>query len=411
MSTIAAGLLFLLSLLGLYGAVNALRPPSRRGPWWLQPRWLSAMLTAELVPLRLSIHAVLVVLLIWVGALEHPVGVLGLVITIVTWLGYAVLQIRSWRTKRVMADALEHAGIDARGFAEVETALVALGYPYRVPPQLERIEDIEYAPGLHLDVYRRADATSPGPALLQVHGGSWTGGHRRQQARPLLHRMAAKGWTSVAVSYPLAPEAQFPEQLIALKRAVCWVRDEGPEHGIDPGFIAVTGGSAGGHLAALVALTSGDQRYQPGFENADTSVHAAATLYGVYDFLNRHQVRENWWGIFQRLMGAHPEEAEERYREASPLDRVGADAPPFFVIHGTHDGLVPAAESELFVDALLAVSHRPVLYAEVPGANHGFDVVHSFRTHYVVSAIARFLEAARAGLLDEQPAAEQPSES
>ena len=306
-----------------------------------------------------------------------------------------------------MAEALEEAGLVARGFAEVEPALVALGYPYRVPPHLERVEDIEYAPGLHLDVYRRSDAPVPGPALLQVHGGSWTGGHRRQQARPLLHRMAAKGWTSVAVSYPLAPKAIFPEQLIALKRAVRWVREEGPDHGIDPSFVAVTGGSAGGHLAALVALTSSDKRYQPGFEDADTSVDAAATLYGVYDFLNRHQIRDDWWGIFRRLMGAHPAEAEARYREASPFDRVGPDAPPFFVIHGTHDALIPAAESELFVAALRAVSRRPVLYAEVPGANHGFDVVHSFRTHYVVSAITRFLEAARTGRLDERPVVER----
>ena len=211
----------------------------------------------------------------------------------------------------------------------------------------------------------------------------------------------------MAVSYPLAPEAIFQEQLIALKRAVSWVREEGPDHGIDPSFIAVTGGSAGGHLAALVALTAGDARYQPGFEDADTSVDAAATLYGVYDFLNRHQVRDDWWGVFRRLMGAHPEEAEAQYREASPLDRVGSDAPPFFVIHGTHDALIPAAESQLFVTALRATSRRPVLYAEVPGANHGFDVVHSFRTHYVVSAIARFLDAARAGRLERHRAAER----
>jgi acetyl esterase/lipase len=357
--------------------------------------WMPAMLTAELIPVRFSIHAVLVVVLIWLGALQNPLGWLALGMTIITWIAYVVLQLRARRARHAVEDALAAAGIDTAHFAEVEIARVALAYPYRIPKQLRRIEDVEYAPGLHLDLYRSTESDEPGPVLLQIHGGSWGGGDKQQQARPLLDRMANRGWAAAAVAYPLAPEATFPEQLVGLKRALAWVRAEGSEHGMDPSFIAVTGGSAGGNLAALLALTQNMEEYQPGFEDVDTSLDAAVTLYGVYDLLNRHGAREPFWDVMRRFVGADPDEEPHRFREASPVDRVDANAPPFFVIHGSHDPLIPKYEAEMFVTSLRSVSAKPVLYAEIPGATHAFDNVHSLRTHYVISGIARFLEAMR----------------
>jgi dipeptidyl aminopeptidase/acylaminoacyl peptidase len=91
-------------------------------------------------------------------------------------------------------------------------------------------------------------------------------------------------------------------------------------------------------------------------------------------------------------MRAGKEEAADRYRAASPLDQVHPGAPPFFVVHGASDAVVPTAEAEQFVAALRAVSAAPVAYAEIPGANHAFDVLDSLRTHYVISAVQRFLE-------------------
>jgi acetyl esterase/lipase len=306
---------------------------------------------------------------------------------------YLVIQWRAARTKHVVADALNDAGIDPEGYAHIEWRRVLAAYPYRVPGDIERIEDLEYADGLALDVYRRRElGPGPHPALLQIHGGSWRGGNRRQQARPLLHRMARAGWVCVAASYPLVPDAVFPDQLIGLKQAVAWMRSTGSSYGIDPSFIAVTGGSAGGHLAALVALTGNRSEYQPGFENEDTSVQAAVPIYGIYDFLNRNQTRDEWPIIPRGVMRASRHEAEQRYREASPLDQAHPDAPPFFVIHGAADAVVPTAEAEQFVAALRATSGAPVLYAEIPGANHAFDVLDSLRTHYVISGIQRFLE-------------------
>jgi acetyl esterase/lipase len=389
----AATLFFVLALFGIWGAWNALRSPQVDKHPILRPKWFSVMLIQELVPLRIAVHAGLGALFIFAGALDTRLGWVALWLTLATWIVYAVLQFRSARAKRAMADALAAAGVDPDGFAHVEWRRVLAVYPYRVPKGIERIEDIEYAPGLRLDVYRRPGLDGRRPALMQVHGGGWTGGNRRQQARPLMDRMASAGWICASVSYPLAPGATFPEPLIALKRAVHWMRTEGARYDIDPDFIAVTGGSAGGHLVSLLALTANRPEYQPGFEEADTEVQAAVPAYGIYDFLNRNDTRDDWPVIPRGVMKLRRTGNEDRFREASPLDQVHPDAPPFLIIHGSHDALVPVAEAMQFVELLAELSTRPVVYAEIPGATHAFDIVHSLRTHYVISGVQRFLEA------------------
>ncbi|MDJ0496407.1 MAG: alpha/beta hydrolase [Acidimicrobiia bacterium] len=393
---LAASLLFILSLLGLIGALNALRGPATHRRPQYRPPWLPVLLTAEAVPVRVVVHGVLAVLLIWAGALDRLAGRIGLVLTILTWVGYVAIQWRAASTKRVMAAALRDAGIDPHGFAHIDWRRVLGAYPYRIPKSITRIEDIEYASGLHLDIYRRSDLEDGHhPTLLYVHGGSWRGGNRRQQGRPLLHRLAEKGWIAVSASYPLAPAATFPDQLVALKKAVAWLRDEGADYGVDPSFIAMSGGSAGGHLAALTALTANRPEYQPGFENDDTSVQAAIPVYGIYDFLNRNRTRDEWPIIPRWVMKVDKHEDEELYRQASPLDQVHAAAPAFLVVHGAADSVVPTAEAQQFVAALRAVSANTVGYVEVPGANHAFDVLDSLRTHYVISGVLRFLESVR----------------
>jgi len=393
---IAAGLLFVLSLLGLIGAFNALRGPATHRAPALRPPFLPTLLTAEAVPLRVLIHAAVAGVLIAAGALDRLAGRVGLVMTLLTWLAYVLIQWRAGSTRRVMAAALATAGIAADGYAHIDWRRVVAAYPYRIPKDVERIEDIEYSAGLQLDIYRRRDlGHGPHPTLVYVHGGSWRGGNRRQQGRPLLHRLAQHGWVGVSVSYPLVPAATFPDQLVALKQALAWLRTEGERHGIDPEFIAISGGSAGGHLASLVALTANRPEYQPGFEEIDTSVQAAIPVYGIYDFLNRNSTRDDWPIISRWVMKADRAREEELFRQASPLDQVNADAPPFMVIHGAADSVVPAAEAHHFVDALEGVSANPVIYVEVPGANHAFDVIDSLRTHYVISGVQRFLEAIR----------------
>jgi acetyl esterase/lipase len=234
------------------------------------------------------------------------------------------------------------------------------------------------------------------PALVQVHGGGWVIGFKDRQGQLLMKRLAAEGWVCFNVDYRLSPMATFPDHLVDVKRAIAWVREHAEEWGVDPEFVCVTGGSAGGHLTALAALTANDPRYQPGFEEADTSVAAAVPFYGVYDFTNRNGA---WpaetvpWFLAPVVMKSDPDEDPEAWAAASPLDQVHADAPPFFIIHGDLDVLAPVEDARDFVERLRAVAKEPVYYLELHGAQHAFETFASVRANAVVEAAARFLDA------------------
>jgi len=390
---LAAGFFFFVALLGFFTALNTLRrsapdvPPLRR-PWWIP-----MLLTSELVPLRVISRTIVGGLLIWAGALDYQAGLIALWLTGATWAIYLLLLLRSWQTAPTMRTALHNAGISSEGLIEIDWPRALLAWPWRLPAGVERLEDIEYSPGLHLDLYRARDVAPQGaPILLQVHGGGWRGGNRRQQARPLMDRLAARGWICASITYPLSPAATFPEHLVAVKQAIAWLKREGPALGGDVDSIVITGGSAGAHLAALAALTADDLSLQPGFESADTTVAGVVTLYGIYDFCNRNGTRDSWPLIPNIVMKARPEEAAEAYRAASPLDRLTPAAPPWLVIHGAQDAVVPPHESRQFFERLSDVSDSPAGYAELPGATHTFDIVHSIRTHLTISGIVRFAE-------------------
>ena len=138
----------------------------------------------------------------------------------------------------------------------------------------------------HRPVARRSRrAAHRRPALLQIHGGGWVIGDKREQGLPLLNHMAAQGWVGFNANYRLSPEATFPDHLVDLKRALAWIREHADEYGIDPDFICVTGGSAGGHLTALMALTAERSRLPAGLRGRR---HVAwpprCPFYGIYDF-------------------------------------------------------------------------------------------------------------------------------
>jgi acetyl esterase/lipase len=249
-----------------------------------------------------------------------------------------------------------------------------------------------------LDVWKRADLArgACAPVLLQVHGGGWVVGDKAGQAYPLMAHLAERGWVCVAINYRLSPRATWPDQIVDVKRALAWIRASIAEHGGDPGFVAVTGGSAGGHLAALAALTPGVPELQPGFEDADTSVAAAVPLYGVYDFTDRHGVANPGLDtLARRVFKTALADDRDAWDRASPMSRVHGGAPPFFVLHGTNDSLVPVEQAREFVAMLRAVAREPVVFAELPRAQHAFDVLPSVRAHHTVHAVERFLAVAR----------------
>jgi len=236
--------------------------------------------------------------------------------------------------------------------------------------------------------------------LLQIHGGGWTFGKKHEQALPLIYHLAARGWVVVTPNYRLSPRARFPDHLVDCKRALAWVRRNVAGYGGDPRFVAVTGGSAGGHLTALLALTANDLRLQPGFEAVDTAVAAAVPFYGVYDFTDRHQLKGSGAAMVgwleKTVMPCGPRQDPALWDLASPIAQVRRDAPPFFILHGTHDSLASVEEARHFAELLRAASARPVVYAELPGAQHAWDTFRSVRAVESVQAVTRFLEWVRA---------------
>lgn len=217
-----------------------------------------------------------------------------------------------------------------------------------------------------LDLYHHRTRPQGAPVLIHLHGGYYTGGHKNSQSLPLLYRLAGRGWVTISANYRLRPHAQHPDHVIDLKKIIAWVREHAHEYGADPSTLFVAGSSAGGHMAALAALTPNNPAYQPGFEDADTSVTGVIYLNGYYG----------------DYFGHGP--------ESGPLGHLTPDAPPFLVAHGDLDPQVPVTDARHFVDQLRRTSSAPVVYAELRGGNHAFDLYHSIRFEAVVDAIEGF---------------------
>ena len=257
--------------------------------------------------------------------------------------------------------------------------------------------NISYGPGGRsnlLDVWRRPDlpAGHRAPVLIQVPGGAWSVNDKRFQAYPLMTRMVELGWICVSINYSRSPRNAWPAHIIDVKRAIAWVRANIADFGGDPEFIAITGGSAGGHLSSLAALTPADETLQPGFEDADTSVQAAAPYYGVYDFTDHGSMHKLMMPLLETMvMQRRLTESRELFEAASPTLRVHAGAPPFFILHGENDAVVPRSQADGFAAALRRAGADTVAHAEIPNAHHFFDAIATLRCQMAAEAVAAFL--------------------
>ncbi|MBK8938627.1 MAG: alpha/beta hydrolase [Polyangiaceae bacterium] len=376
--------------------------------------FFAGWLTSEMVGHTLALQAALALACVAAGGLSAWPGWVAAAVMLLSWLLLFRLLDRARAAGEVMNRALSEGlggGFAARLEPRVrDQAPLAFGwrqllFPFSIKhPDVKRVRDIVYAEGpgyaLRLDVYRRRDgAGRKRPVLLQIHGGGWVVGSKDQQGLPLVTHLASRGWVCVSANYRLSPRATFPDPLLDLKRAIRWIKEHIEEHGGDPDFIVVTGGSAGGHLAALVALTANDPELQPGFEDLDTRVKACVAFYGVYDLTDRHGL---WPHKGLRLllevavMKASVKREWEKFDRASPMTRAHEAAPPFLIIHGDKDTLVPVAEARRFAQTLREISKAPVVYAEVPGAQHAFEVFPSPRTALVIRGVEQFVEAVHA---------------
>lgn len=408
------------SLVGAWFTFNAFNPmlKQRHGA---VISFFAGWLTAELALHHIAWQVLATLVFVALGALGAWPGKLALLISFASWAGLALLFRRARQAERVCTEALLNGlgrDYEQRILPELRPLLshginwreIALPFKMR-DPRVERIRNIVYATdfgrrglanGLRLDLYRALEGTPgsvagsrrPRPILLQVHGGAWILGSKNEQGIPLMQRMASHGWLCAAIDYRLSPHATFPDHIVDVKRAIRWLKEHAADYGADPDFIVITGGSAGGHLSSLAALTPNAPEFQPGFEDEDTRVQGCVAFYGVYDFTNRDGAYRNEGlrdVLAQHVMKKHLSQARSMYEQASPLYRVNADAPPFFLVHGDYDSLVPVAEARGMYAALRSVSKEPVAYAEIPGAQHAFEIFPSLRSALAIDGVERFL--------------------
>jgi acetyl esterase/lipase len=337
------------------------------------------------------------------GVFETGVGQVGLALTCVSWGMLIVSHRRGLSAGKEIAAALDSVGVVVD---QNVSPFHGLWMPFSFKhPDVQTIRNVEYGESLPgdkggrnlLDIVlpKAAHKGDRRPVLLQVHGGGWIIGDKREQGKPLMTHLASRGWICVAINYRLSPKATMPDHIIDVKRAIAWIRSHIEEYGGDPDFLCITGGSAGGHLCSLAALTPNDPRFQPGFEGVDTTLDGCVPFYGVFDFLDRADDRP--LGKMSDFLGpivfkCTPEENPELWDSVSPVTRIHSEAPPFFVIQGSHDSLVFAEEAVTFVSSLREKSVEPVLHVELYGAQHAFEIFHSPRSAHAVHGVAGFLD-------------------
>ena len=387
----------LLLLLGLWAAsatFNALFPfrqtallfPSM---FW---SWFVIGLPGQLVFFQMIITGFLV----WLGALEYAVGWIGLVLLILSWLATGFILSRTRKSGDVVDAALAKAGVERSG-PSVPIWRVLLAAPFR-GRTVEKIRNVPFrrvgGHSIKLDVYRDKTDRTNRPVFLYIHGGGWVMGDKREQGIPLLHHMARAGWLGFTVNYRLSPGVALPDQLADVKAGLVWIREHAEEYGGDPSFVAVSGGSAGGNLAALVGLTENDPRYQPGFEDEDTSVQITAPVYGIYDVTDRMGAQTPRFVpmlMEPLVIKAFLDDEPEKFAEVSPLDRIHPGVPPFVISQGDRDSLAPVVEARAFVERLEGVSQNHVIYMEFPGAQHIFDLGYSYQSAQMIEGVLAVL--------------------
>jgi acetyl esterase/lipase len=240
-------------------------------------------------------------------------------------------------------------------------------------PGVKRIANLSYGDAgrrNRLDIYRPRHGDGGGPVLIHLHGGgfSFLPGRRSFYARRLLFRLAREGWVCISATYRLQPAATFPDELIDVKKVIAWARARALEHGGDPDRIVLAGSSFGARLATLAGFTANDPAFQPGFEQADTSIAAVVALYGYYG------------GI-----------ASRRALPSSPFDYADRGSAPLLIVHGGQDTFTPPGQARTLAEQARRATANHVVYAEVPGAQHSFDLLSSIRLEAVIDGIEAFV--------------------
>lgn len=273
--------------------------------------------------------------------------------------------------------------------AAVASIVTASGQPGG--PEMSRMRsstltlarDIEYVPGGHerqkLDLYlpdandTQSASKAPRPLIIRVHGGAWRSGSKD---RTPAARFVEEGYVVASINYRLSQHAIFPAQIQDCKAAVRWLRANAGKYGYDPNRFGVWGTSAGGHLVAMLG-TAGDVNEFDVGSNAGVSsrVQAVGDFFGPTDLTTM----SSFWSTMNHdapdspeslLIGGPVQENKDKARRANPITYISKDDPPFLIVHGDKDPLVPRNQSEILCKALKDAGVAVTFYT-VPGGGHG----------------------------------------
>jgi acetyl esterase/lipase len=238
----------------------------------------------------------------------------------------------------------------------------------KLPEGIQVLRDLQYVNGGHdrnkLDLYLPEKADHPLPLIVWIHGGGWQAGSKeRCPGVPL----TAKGYAVASLNYRFSQDAIFPAQIEDCKAAIRWLRAHAKKYDLDPDHIGVWGGSAGGHLVALLGTTGAVKELEGSGGNLEQSsrVQAVIDWYGPANLLTIGPKSTR-----SQLIGGDPQENKEKAAKASPVTYVSRDAAPFLIMHGDKDDTVPISQSEELAEALRKVGAEVTLVV-VPGASHG----------------------------------------
>jgi acetyl esterase/lipase len=244
------------------------------------------------------------------------------------------------------------------------------------PSKLGTVEkDVTYGiagnVSLKMDIYYPKTASVALPVAMYVHGGGWTGGDKAAGAGVNeIPEMIKRGYLVAAINYRLAPQYRFPAMIEDVKCAVRFLRAKASTFGLDPGSIGVWGGSAGGHLVALLGTTDAGAGMEgtDGYPNQSSRVQAVVDFFGPADlniFFQRYQ------GTLMKEVFGAPDANSDKLKVASPVTYISRDDPPFLIIHGDKDTVVPLSQSQILYDRMVAGGVTAVLVI-VKNAGHGF---------------------------------------
>ena len=246
-----------------------------------------------------------------------------------------------------------------------------------LPSTVTLLPNVVYgSPGgrdLHLDVIMRRELPAkPRPAVVFIHGGSWKSGNKGQFRRQAAWLADRRDLFGASIEYRLSGEAQFPAALEDAKCAVRWVRSVAEKYNIDPKRIAVCGGSAGGHLSAMMAVTNGIDKYEGngGHARFSSDVQMAILFNGEFDMWDLVE-KGSLIDAMKAFFGGTPDEIPGRYDEASPIKRLTKDTPPMLFLHGDQDRCVSHEQALAMVRRMkeLGVPAEAEVY---PGKPHAW---------------------------------------